>query len=112
GLLGGLIIHTRTELNDVAVRIVERSATVTGVVLLLKERRESSMLSDIPIVVRGLVHRPQGMLAKLAPQASALGLDLARPVYLTQLRHQNLGSGHLVKQLRHRLKAPGVLIDE
>src|SRR5690606_22612506 len=86
GLLGGLIIHTRTELNDVAVRIVERSATVTGVVLLLKERRESSMLSDIPIVVRGLVHRPQGMLAKLAPQASALGLDLAQPVYLTQLR--------------------------
>ncbi|MDS1141788.1 GAF domain-containing protein [Pusillimonas sp. SM2304] len=112
GLLGGLIIHTRTELNDVAVRIVERSATVTGVVLLLKERRESSMLSDIPIVVRGLVHRPQGMLAKLALQASALGLDLAQPVYLTQLRHRDLGAGHLVKQLRLRLKAPGVLIDE
>ncbi len=112
GLLGGLVIHTRTELNDVAVRIFERSATVAGVVLLLKERREFSILSDIPVIVRGLIHQPQGKLKKLGPQALAQGLDLARPVCLMQLRHQRLEINHLIKQLRRRLNMPGVLIDE
>ncbi|NYT85863.1 helix-turn-helix domain-containing protein [Pollutimonas harenae] len=111
GLLGGLIIHTRADLHEVAVRIFERSATVAGVVLLLRERREFSILTDIPVVVRGLLHRPQGQLRKLTLQASTLGLDLAQPVRLLQLRHEKLGADHIIKQLRRRSGMPGILLD-
>ncbi|AEC19840.1 hypothetical protein PT7_1300 [Pusillimonas sp. T7-7] len=112
GLLGGLVIHTPVELNEMSVRIFERSATVAGVVLLLRERREFSILSDTPVVVRGLLHRPQAELKKLALQAAALGLELAQPVNLLQLRHQKLGVDHIIKQLRRNAGLSGVLLDQ
>ena len=112
GLLGGLIIHTHADLNEVAIRIFERSATVTGVVLLLRERREFSILSDTPVVVRGLLHQPQAELNSLTRQALALGLDLAQPVKLLQLHHENIGADQLIKQLRRDELSQGVLLDQ
>ncbi|SHG72744.1 helix-turn-helix domain-containing protein [Pollutimonas bauzanensis] len=112
GLLGGLIIHTAAPLNDVAVRIFERSSMVTGIVLLLKERRESTALSDIPAVLRRLVLRPQSDPAALARQVQAYGLDLSRPLRMVLVRTGAEKTAYALAQLRSVLQAPAALFDE
>lgn len=112
GLLGGLVIHTESELNDVAVRVFERGAMVTGVVLLLKEQRDFSILSDVPAVLHGLVHHPQGNLEKLAQQAAAHGLDLSQAMRLALIQTRPDRGAYIVKQLRARLKTVGALFGE
>ncbi|UYO92285.1 helix-turn-helix domain-containing protein [Pollutimonas sp. M17] len=112
GLLGGLVIHTESALNDMAVRIFERGAMVTGVVLLLKEQRSYSILSDVPVVLHGLIHRPQGSLEKLARQAAAYGLDLSQATRLALIQTRPERSAYVVRQLRARLDASGTLFGE
>jgi putative methionine-R-sulfoxide reductase with GAF domain len=112
GLLGGLVIHTESALNDVAVRVFERSAMVTGVVLLLKEQRDFSILSDVPGVLHGLVHHPQGNLDKLAQQSAAYGLDLSQALRLIRIQTRPDRSAYVVKQLRTGLKSSAALFGE
>ncbi|WP_353150492.1 GAF domain-containing protein [Pollutimonas bauzanensis] len=112
GLLGGLIIHTAVELNEVAVRIFERSSMVTGIVLLLKERRETTVLTDIPVVLRRLVLHPQSNLAPLAQQALAYGLDLSKPINMVLIRMLADETAYVVTQLRPVLQASGALFDD
>jgi putative methionine-R-sulfoxide reductase with GAF domain len=112
GLLGGLVIHTESPLNDVAVRVFERSAMVTGVVLLLKEQRDYSILSEVPGVLHGLVHHPQGNMEKLAQQAAAYGLDVSQAMRLVLIQTGPDRSAYVVKQLRTRHKPSGALFGE
>lgn len=112
GLLGGLIIYTKAPLNDVAIRIFERSSMVTGIVLLLKERRESTFQSDIPALLRRLVLHPQSSLAQLSLQAQAYGLDLSEPVSMVLIDVNADKTVYVLQQLRAAPQAPGVLFDE
>ncbi len=112
GLLGGLIIHTDSALNDVAVRIFERSSLVTSIVLLLKERRESTLWSDNPVALRRLILHPQSDLNALALQASVYGLDLAQPVCVLAIQAPAGRAAYIVQQLRSVLKEFHGLFDE
>lgn len=112
GLLGGLIIYTASSLNDVAVRILERSSLVTSVVMLLKERRESTLGSDNAVALRRLVLRPQSNLDALALQTTAYGLDLTQPVCVVLVQVQPDKASYIVQQLRGVLKNSHALFDE
>lgn len=112
GPLGGLVLHTAEPLSDVAVRIFERGAMVTGVVLLLKEQRALSLMSDAPAVLHGLVHGPGERSERFARQAEKYGVDLHRPMQLLLVRAGRDGCAHLCRMLTDRLGPSGALFDE
>ena len=112
GLLGGLIIHTHAALNEVAVRILERSSLVTSIVLLLKERRESTLWSDNPVALRRLILQPQSNLNALAVQTLVYGLDLAQPVCVLVIQVPTGRAAYIAQQLRRLLDGFHALFDE
>ncbi len=112
GFLGGLVIYTANNLNDVAVRIFERSSVVTGVVLLSMERNESAATREIPIVLRSLLSNPQYNPEKLTHQLARYGVNPARSLYLMQVKP---GSGELsyyIGKLRKLSHFSSALVDE
>ncbi|TEA77259.1 helix-turn-helix domain-containing protein [Allopusillimonas ginsengisoli] len=111
GLLGGLILYTAEPLNDVTARIFERGAMVTGVVLLLKAQRDSSLMSDAPVILRGLVHGPHGRFERLAEQAGQYGVDVRRPMRLLLIRTDRDYCSYLCRELQNRLGASSSLFD-
>ncbi len=73
GLLGGVVIWTPGPLDEFAIRILERSAMVTGVVLLSQERVELAASRDRMAILRGLLHWHQDDLpgSGAGPRATA-----------------------------------------
>ena len=86
GFLGGLVIHTATELSELSIRIFERSSMVTGVVLLSQERHDAAAKEEIPAIFFGLLSQPQHDIGKWTTLAARYGLDLSKPVYLGLVR--------------------------
>ncbi|MBN9403115.1 MAG: helix-turn-helix domain-containing protein, partial [Burkholderiales bacterium] len=112
GPLGGLVLHTAEPLGEVAARIFERGAMVTGVVLLLKAQRALSLMSDAPAVLHGLVHGPGGRSERFARQAEKYGVDIHRSMRLLVVRAGRDGCAHLRRQLMDRLGMSGALFDD
>lgn len=112
GLLGGLILHTMEPLNDVAVRILERGAIVTAVVLLLKAQRETSLMSDAPAVLRSLLHAPHRSVERVTRQAARYGVDIHQPMRLMLISTERPDSASLSRHLMDRLGASTALFDE
>ncbi|WP_420473786.1 helix-turn-helix domain-containing protein [Noviherbaspirillum sp. ST9] len=112
GLLGGLIIRTATELNDVAVRIFERSSMVTGVVLLAQERNEYAARQEIPAIFRGLLSQPQHDLARLTEQAARHGLNLSQSLCVAVLQAKGERAAYVLGKLRGLPQLPATLFDE
>lgn len=112
GLLGGLIIRTATELNDVAVRIFERSSMVTGVVLLAQERNEYAARQEIPGIFRGLLSQPQHDLARLSEQAARHGLSLSQPLCVGVVQVKEDRAAYVLGKLRGMSQLPATLFDE
>lgn len=112
GLLGGLVIYTAGELNEVAVRIFERSSMVTGVVLLSQERNEAAATADIPAVLRRLLLDPQDNPDQLAAQLERYGIDPARPLYLMLVKPGDSDPGYVTHQLRKLAALAHTLIDD
>ncbi len=112
GVLGALVLYTEAPLDEVAARIFERGAMVTGVVLLLKAQRASSLMADAPVVLRGLVHGPQGRYERLAQQAEKYGVDVHRPMRLLLIRTERDYCAYLCRQLMSRMGASSALFDD
>ncbi|CAM5198432.1 hypothetical protein CDEN61S_00751 [Castellaniella denitrificans] len=112
GPLGGLVLQTAEPLGEVAARIFERGAMVTGVVLLLKAQRALSLMSDAPAVLHGLVHGPGGRSERFARQAEKYGVDIHRSMRLLVVRAGRDGCTHLRRQLMDRLGTSGALFDD
>jgi GAF domain-containing protein len=112
GLLGGLIIHTAAELNDVAVRIFERSSVVAGVVLLSEENTDAAARKDVPQLLRNLVSHARQDKARNLQRAARHGLDLSRPLQLLLVKVAHGDAGYLLNRLRRRPELTGMLFDE
>ena len=63
GTLGGLVLWTDGEIDEFAARIFERSAIVTGVVLLSQERAALAANAERSAIVRGLLSWQQEDMA-------------------------------------------------
>ncbi len=112
GLLGGLVIYTLHELNEVAVRIFERSSVVTGVVLLSLERNEAAVRSEIPIMLRSLLSHPQHNPDKLTHQLDRYGIDPVKPMYLMLVKSAGNDLGYFTHRMRKVPSLANTLIDE
>lgn len=112
GLLGGMVIWTVAPLDEFAVRIFERSATVTGVVLLSQERLELAASRDRMAILRGLLHWHQDDLPGLVARAARHGLDLGAPVALAAVEVDGNRASYVLRQLRTTPGIEAMLLDE
>ena len=112
GPLGGLVLQGAEPLGEVAARIFERGAMVTGVVLLLKAQRTLALMSDAPAVLHGLVHGPGGRSGRFAQQAEKYGVDIHRPMRLLLVRTGREDCAYLCRQLLDRLGTSSALFDD
>ncbi|TCT04109.1 GAF domain-containing protein [Paralcaligenes ureilyticus] len=110
GMLGGLVIYTAMPLNDVAIRIFERSSMVTAVVLLSQEHRELAALAQLPTVLRGLVSAAPRDSQFLVDQAGLYGLDLSLPICMVVIEAD--ANRYALRRLRGEFQMPSVLFGE
>ena len=112
GILGGLVIWTQAPLDEFAIRIFERSATVTGVVLLSQERLELAASRDRTAILRGLLHWHQDDLPGLASRAARHGVDVRGPVVLAAVDVGGSRASYVLRQLRATAGLEAMLLDE
>jgi sugar diacid utilization regulator len=112
GILGGLVIWTPAELDEFAVRIFERSAVVTGVLLLSQERTELAANADRSAILRSLLSWQQADWAHLSAGAARHGLDLSRPMALAAVEVEGGRASYLLRQVRGTPGLETMLLDE
>jgi sugar diacid utilization regulator len=112
GILGGMVIWTDAPLDEFAVRIFERSATVTGVVLLSQERLELAASRDRMAILRGLLRWHQDDLPGLTARAARHGLDLRGSVVLAAVEVDGNRASYVLRRLREAAGFEAMLLDE
>jgi sugar diacid utilization regulator len=112
GILGGMVIWTQAPLDEFAIRIFERSATITGVVLLSQERLELAASRDRMAILRGLLHWHQDDLAGLTARAARHGVDLRGPVVLAAVEVDGNRASYVLRKLREAPGLEAMLLDE
>lgn len=110
--LGAIVLFHRGELDDVAVRIFERSASVVGVVLLSQERAEAAKHRNVSALLRTLIAPRQDDPAVLADRAARHGLDLASPLSLLLVAMEGPSAGYAARRVRALPPMAGVLVDD
>jgi sugar diacid utilization regulator/GAF domain-containing protein len=108
-ILGAVVLFHRGELDDVAVRTFERSASVIGVVLLSQERMEAAKHRSVSALVRALIAPRQDDAAMLADRAGRHGLDLAQPLSLMLVAMEAPGASYAARRFRTLAPLSGVL---
>ncbi|MES2945335.1 MAG: GAF domain-containing protein [Pseudomonadota bacterium] len=111
-VLGALLLFSRADLTDIAIRTFERSSSVIGVVLLSSERMEINKSRDITTLLRGLLSPHQTEMAAMHEQASRFSLDLSQPLTLVVIEADRLKAVYVAKRLRAGLAMPGLVLDE
>lgn len=111
-VLGSVVLFHRGELDEVAVRTFERSASVIGVVLLSQERLEAAKNRSVSALLRSLIAPRQDDAAVLMDRAAPHGVDLALPLSLMLVAVDNPGAGYMARRLRATAPAAGVLMDD
>jgi sugar diacid utilization regulator len=115
-VVGSVVLFHRGEMDEVAVRTFERSASVIGVVLLSQERMEAAKHRSVSALLRALIAPRQDDAAVLADRAARHGVDLALPLSLMLVSMDGPSAGYAAR--RFRTLAPvaglpaGVLVDE
>ena len=110
-VLGSVVLFHRGMLDDVAVRIFERSASVIGVVLL-SQQRVAAKNGGVSALVRALIAPQQDDAAVLADRAGRHGVDLARPLSLMLVAMDGPSSGYAARRLSATASTAGVLVDD
>jgi sugar diacid utilization regulator len=112
GILGGMVIWTQAPIDEFAIRIFERSATITGVVLLSQERLALAASRDRMAILRGLLHWHQDDLAGLTARAARHGVDLRGPVVLAAVEVDGNRASYVLRKLREAPGLEAMLLDE
>jgi hypothetical protein len=111
-ILGSIALFHRGELDELAVRTLERSSSVIGIVLLSQERLEASKSRGVAALLRALVSPRQDQTAPMADRAARLGLDLAQPLALLLVELDSPSAGYAARRFRAFPPQDGVLADD
>lgn len=111
-MLGAIALFHRRELEEIAIRTLERSSSVIGIVLLSQERMEASRSRNVSILLRSLVSPRQDEPAVLLDQAERHGLDLTQPLTLLLLEMSSPGASYTARRLRAMPQLAGALVDD
>ena len=111
-VLGSVLLFSRHELDELAVRNFERSTTILGIVLLSRERMDAAQSRDASALLHALVSPRQHDLPLLCDRSERSGLDLSQPSLLVLA---DVGDGQAAQAAR-RLRAgqlfSGALFDD
>ncbi len=108
-ILGAALLYHRGELEEIAIRTFERSASVVGVVLLSRQRMEASKSHDASALLRSLVWPRQGELDELVGRADHHGVDLSRPLALMLVEMDGPSAGYAARRFRTMRPLGGAL---
>lgn len=111
-ILGSVALFHRGELEEVAVRTLERSSSVIGIVLLSQERQEASKSRGMSALLRALVSPRQDEPAVMADSAARLGIDLAQPLALLLVEMEGPSAGYAARRFRQAQPAAELLVDD
>jgi len=111
-VLGSVVLFHRGQLDDVAVRTFERTASVIGVVLLSQERVEAAKNRSASALLRALIAPRQDDAAVLADRAGQHGVDTALPLSLMLMAMEGPSAGYTARRLRALAPMAGVLVDD
>lgn len=100
GVLGAVAFFHEGTLSELAIRTLERSSSVIGIVLLSQERREAAQSRDTAALLRALVSPRQDEPGELADRAERFGLDLAQPLSLMLLELDAPSVAYAARRLR------------
>lgn len=100
-ILGSIALFHRGDLEEVAVRTLERSSSVIGIVLLSQERMEASKSRGVAALLRSLVSPRQDAPAVMADRAARLGIDLAQPLALLLVEMDSPSAGYAARRIRN-----------
>jgi GAF domain-containing protein len=112
GILGGMVIWTDAPLDEFALRIFERSAAVTGVVLLSQERLELAASRDRMAILRGLLRWHQDDVPGLTARADRHGVDLRGAAVLAAVEVDGNRASYVLRRLREAPGFDATLLDE
>jgi GAF domain-containing protein len=112
GILGAALLFHGGELEEIAIRTFERSASVIGVVLLSRQRLEASKSHDASDLLRSLVWPRQGELKDLVGRAEPHGVDLSRPLALMLVEMDGPSAGYAARRFRTMRPLPHALVDD
>lgn len=112
GILGAALLFHAGELEEIAIRTFERSASVIGVVLLSRQRLEASKSHDASDLLRSLVWPRQGELKQLVDRADPHGVDLSRPLALMLVEMDGPSAGYAARRFRMMRPLANALVDD
>ena len=111
-VLGSMALFHRGELDDIPIRIFERSSSIVGIVLLSQERMEATKSRGASTLLRSLVSPRQDEAALLANQAERHGLDLGQPLSLMLIEMDGPSAGYAARRFRTLTPLENVLVDD
>lgn len=111
-ILGSIALFHRGELDELAVRTLERSSSVIGIVLLSQERLEANKSRGVAALLRALVSPRQDEPALMADRAARLGVDLAQPLALLLVELDGPSAGYAARRFRAFPPQGDVLADD
>jgi len=111
-VLGSMALFHRGELDDISIRIFERSSSIVGIVLLSQERMEATKSRGASTLLRSLVSPRQDEPALLANQAERHGLDLGQPLSLMLIEMDGPSAGYAARRFRTLTPLENVLVDD
>lgn len=112
GMLGAIALFHAGALSELAVRTLERSSSVIGIVLLSQERREAAQSRDAAALLRALLSPRQDEPGELANRAERFGLNLGQPLSLMLLELDGPGSAYAARRLRQMAVLERCLIED
>lgn len=103
-LCGSLVIQTASPMTEQAIRVFERSATVTAVLQLSAEKKSASLDLDIKLIVRTLLEPGQHHDSDLARRIERHGIDASGPLMLAVIDVDKSKAGHAARKLAGRFR--------
>ncbi len=112
GLLGAVALLAPQDLPRVGIRILERAALVTGIVLLAQERAQFALSGEAASLVRELLGRGPAADGTWQARLRHLGVDPQAPLQLILVDTDEDRHAHALRRLRAAPRPAGSVIDE
>lgn len=103
-LYGSLVIQTTAPMTEQAIRIFERSATVTAVLQLSAEKKTATLGLDINLTIRALLEPSQHNDGDLIRRIALHGIDVSKPYMLVVIDADKSKLGYAVRRLSERFR--------
>jgi sugar diacid utilization regulator/GAF domain-containing protein len=111
-ILGSALLFHHGDLEELAIRTFERSASVIGIVLLSQQRMEATKNRSASTLLRSLVSSRQDDLAVLANRAEQHGVDLTRPLSLVLVELDGPRAGYAARRFGSLMPLAHALVDD